>query len=130
MHVQTILAYLDPRMIQKDPEKLSLQVCQSLLCGVFSLVYYIQSELNTLNTHHCVEDMHCVAIGYGNETFAHRPTDNILHILCIRINECPNNQKSHLSPILSPNWEQMGTEKGSFLSLITFMFSYAHYTIT
>jgi len=59
--------------------------------------------MNTLCACHSMEDMCWVAIGYGNETFAHRPTGNIINALLIGINECPNNQKSHLSPILSPN---------------------------
>jgi len=28
-----------------------------------------------------------VAVGYGDATFAHRPTDNIHHVLLIGINE-------------------------------------------
>jgi len=64
-----------------------------------------------------------VAIDYGNETFAHRSTNNIFHVVLI----CPL--------ILSPNWAKMGTEKGQ-VSVPNNIYVFCHmpynlwYTIT
>jgi len=110
-----------------DQEDLERCPCKPADCSYvkFSACFIICGR------HHSMEHMHWVAItGYGNETFAQSsPTDNILHISLMELNEFPSHQKvicPHSVTILSLNWGQNGDKKGQ-ISIPDNLYVFCHF---